>query len=162
MTIEPKPCPFCGSSQYSDVWDTRDGSVFVVCDLCGAAGPISDMGWPYAVELWNHRQSQMRTRLELSREGQNFGGESWRAVLKLMEEVGELAEAILIDYGSLQYKGKQSDTIGELADIINAVAAIKASHYKDMSVDEIIDASDEAAVRKLDKYRRVLESKKKQ
>lgn len=53
------------------------------------------------------------------------------ACLKLMEEVGELAEALLYEDGLLPHKAPLKEpSVGEAADIILMVMQVLANHYK--------------------------------
>lgn len=116
-----------------------------LCQVCGEA--VNDQ----------RLADQMRRRIEIAADDRK--GESWRAILKLGEEFGELCEAVLIDYGSLAYKNKEVSTIDECADILNAVAAFLGRHYNDLSTDEIVTMLEEAGARKIDKYLTVVQSK---
>lgn len=156
-----KPCPFCGSKEVVldeaarptlDEWSCEWQ---IVCQ-CGARGPLAkDNRFEVASKLWNKRvggtESFMRERIELSMKGSL--GDSWKPMLKIGEEFGELCEAVLIDLGSLAYKEKKVSTIDEVADILNAVAAFLARHYgRSFTTDEILEMLDAACRRKLDKY----------
>lgn len=167
--MELKPCPFCGSR---DVEPDAAGNIlaanesqWIICNNCGASGPIAnvvagELEGKSADTLWNERKGhsdQMRERLEIAK--QDRPGESWRAILKLGEEFGELCEAVLIDSGSLAYKEKNAETIDECADILNAVAAFLGRHYPDLSADEIMELLEDAGRRKIDKYLKVVRNK---
>lgn len=161
-----KPCPFCGSHDVeSDAAGIITETQWIVCNTCGASGPFAQivdgkLEGKTAVELWNQRKGhsdQMRERIEIAENDRR--GESWRAILKLGEEFGELCEAVLIDEGSLAYKDKETSTIDECADILNAVAAFLGRHYPDLSADEIMELLEDAGRRKIDKYLRIVRKK---
>ena len=96
------------------------------------------------------------TLLEMTRE--NEVASSWAMTLKIGEEVGELNEVILYDYGYLQYKDKEwKDTaVGEVADIINTLLGMLQAHYPDKTPEEISQELLEASKNKGKKYGRIL------
>jgi Lar family restriction alleviation protein len=158
-----KPCPFCGVETYTGVEIHEVPhigiSYSVKCEACKVNGPHAD-NVKDAIEKWNRRPNptdQMRRRLEIAEDDRR--GESWRAILKMGEEFGELCEAVLVDYGSLAYKNKEVSTIDECADILNAVAAFLGRHYPDLSADEIMSMLEQAGDRKIEKYLTVVRSK---
>lgn len=57
---------------------------------------------------------------------------------KLMEEVGELAEAVLLETGHLQHKKKEWSCTEEAADVIIVVLAVLAKVYPNSSEEEIL------------------------
>jgi Lar family restriction alleviation protein len=156
-----RPCPFCGSpdvesdsSYIQALGADQIESEWVVCNDCGASGPCRSTD-TNAVASWNWREGTtedfMRERIELSKQGPT--GEAWKPFMKLSEEVGELSEALLIEMGSLAYKEKEVSAIDEIADVLNAVAAILARHYSDMSTNEILEMLNAASRRKILKYK---------
>ncbi|OTA16057.1 hypothetical protein Xbed_03529 [Xenorhabdus beddingii] len=65
MTVELKPCPFCGSNDlcpdYEDRGELHKYAAWIVCGKCGSNGPFSkwensyDNATDSASELWNQR-----------------------------------------------------------------------------------------------------------
>jgi NTP pyrophosphatase (non-canonical NTP hydrolase) len=76
--------------------------------------------------------------------------------LKLMEEVGELAEAINFHQGYLPHKTMKEPLIGEAADVIQNVLAILARIYEDKSPDEILGELEEHLQKKTDKWESIM------
>jgi Lar family restriction alleviation protein len=59
-TVQPMPCPFCGSLDYVRVeHDTSDpGTFFVACYECNANGPDGvGLGKDAAIMAWNSRKN---------------------------------------------------------------------------------------------------------
>ena len=48
-----KPCPFCGSENVRDNYDS--GYFWVECVDCGCDGPRSFENYEWAIEKWNRR-----------------------------------------------------------------------------------------------------------
>lgn len=76
--------------------------------------------------------------------------------LKLMEEVGELAEAINFHQGYLPHKTMKEPLIGEAADVIQNVLAILSRVYEDKSPDEILGELEEHLQKKTDKWESIM------
>lgn len=81
--------------------------------------------------------------------------------LKLMEEVGELAECINFAQGYLPHKQMKEPLIGEAADVIQNVLAILAKAYPDWTQSEIIRGLDNHLQKKTDKWESVMVKKSK-
>lgn len=81
--------------------------------------------------------------------------------LKLMEEVGELAECINFAQGYLPHKQMKEPLIGEAADVIQNVLAILAKAYPDWTQSEIIRGLDNHLQKKTDKWESIMVKKPK-
>jgi NTP pyrophosphatase (non-canonical NTP hydrolase) len=51
--------------------------------------------------------------------------------MKMGEEVGELAEALLVEQGVLPHKTLTEDSFGEAADVLICLVGVMAEHHKD-------------------------------
>jgi hypothetical protein len=76
--------------------------------------------------------------------------------IKLMEEVGELAEAVNHLEGYLPHKKMKESIEGEVADVINCVITVLVHAYPQKSHDEIYAMLEQQLVLKADKWEKVL------
>lgn len=76
--------------------------------------------------------------------------------LKLMEEVGELAECINFQLGYLPHKTMKEPLVGEAADVVQNVLAILAKAYPDLDSDEIVALLFDHLEKKTDKWESVM------
>jgi NTP pyrophosphatase (non-canonical NTP hydrolase) len=72
--------------------------------------------------------------------------------LKLMEEVGEFAEAINFALGNLPHKKVKESPFGEAADVVQCVIALLVKTYPQMDNERIIEELYKQMVVKNDKY----------
>jgi NTP pyrophosphatase (non-canonical NTP hydrolase) len=79
--------------------------------------------------------------------------------LKLMEEVGELAECINFQLGYLPHKQMKEPAMGEAADVIQNVIAIIAKLYPNHSPTEIVNALEYQLNAKTDKWESIMVKK---
>lgn len=77
--------------------------------------------------------------------------------LKLSEEVGEFAEATLVENGYLKHKTLKEDSFAEAADIINVLLGVLVKLHPYMKTEDIIDKLAYEMQRKLKKYAKILE-----
>lgn len=54
MSVDLKPCPFCGEIPTRH-FNKAVGLFFLCCNVCGADGPLSD-DEATAIEKWNERK----------------------------------------------------------------------------------------------------------
>lgn len=59
-------------------------------------------------------------------------------MLKLMEETGELAEAVNHAEGYLPHKTMKEEPMGEIADVVQNAIAIAAKLYPELSAEELM------------------------
>ncbi len=85
-------------------------------------------------------------------DGKDLGGMG----LKLMEEVGELAECINFHLGNLPHKQMKEPAIGEAADVIQNVLAIVAKIYSHLPNDELIQLLSDQLELKTDKWQSIM------
>lgn len=78
-------------------------------------------------------------------------------VIKVMEEVGELAEAVNYSLGNLPHKDLKEPPIHEVADVIITTLAVAQRLYPHLSVQQLISLVGVAITRKLEKYAVTLE-----
>ena len=102
---------------------------------------------------WN---KTIQTLLEMTKEHED--APAWALTIKLSEEVGELSEIMLHEFGHLHHKDKEwKDTpMGEGADIINTLLGLLQAHYPDKTPEEISQELFEESIRKGTKYGRIL------
>ena len=81
---------------------------------------------------------------------------SWALGLKLAEEVGEVAEALMVDNGFSRHKVLEEDVLHEVADVINVCIGLVTQHYPDLEPHEISLALTDALIKKGKKYKKVL------
>ena len=79
--------------------------------------------------------------------------------LKLMEEVGELAECINFQQGYLPHKQMKEPAMGEAADVIQNVLAILAKLYPTHTPDMIVAELEIYLDRKTDKWESIMVKK---
>lgn len=92
--MDPKPCPFCGSTAASvqamhhgtatGINEDRQAAVFVRCHACAAEGPWTraadlESGTAAAIRRWNQRDTPNTVRHALRYR--------WRSVYRSMDEV---------------------------------------------------------------------------
>lgn len=80
--------------------------------------------------------------------------------LKLMEEVGELAEAVNYKLGNLPHKALKESAYGEAADVIQNVIALVANAFPEHSSEHIFEELESQLHVKTDKWESVLVEKK--
>lgn len=102
---------------------------------------------------WN---KTIETLLTMSREHED--APAWALTIKLSEEVGELSEIMLHEFGHLHYKDKEwKDTpVEESADIMNVILSMLALHYPDKTPEELSWELLDAMIKKGMKYGRVI------
>ena len=76
--------------------------------------------------------------------------------MKLGEELGELQEEVLKDYGYLKHKEAKEGVWLEVADLINVLVGFLATHYPNMTAHELTEKLYESVALKFDKYERIL------
>jgi NTP pyrophosphatase (non-canonical NTP hydrolase) len=82
----------------------------------------------------------LRKAITLSADPRGLLKTSQSSFLKLVEEVGELAEAILIEDGLLPHKPRQKEpAMGEAADVILMVIQTLHNHYPKLDASAILD-----------------------
>jgi NTP pyrophosphatase (non-canonical NTP hydrolase) len=79
--------------------------------------------------------------------------------LKLMEEVGELAEAVNHKLGNLPHKTMKEPLEGEVADIINCAIAVLVKAYPELSEEQIYDMLRFQSVKKTNKWVEVISAR---
>jgi NTP pyrophosphatase (non-canonical NTP hydrolase) len=72
--------------------------------------------------------------------------------LKLMEEVGEFAEAINFAIGNLPHKKLKESPFGEAADVIQCTVVLLTKAYPQMTTERIIEELAKQLAIKDDKY----------
>ena len=87
---------------------------------------------------------------------QDEKGASWALALKLGEELGELQEEVLKDYGYLKHKETKEGVWLEVADLINVLVGFLATHYPNMTAHDLTEKLYESVAIKFDKYERIL------
>jgi NTP pyrophosphatase (non-canonical NTP hydrolase) len=76
--------------------------------------------------------------------------------LKLMEETGELAEAVNHTLGNLPHKEMKEPLAGEVADVIQCAIAVMCKAYPDMTEGDIFNELNRQLVAKTAKWERVV------
>ena len=76
--------------------------------------------------------------------------------LKLMEEVGELAEAVNHALGNLPHKEMKEPLSGEVADVILCAIAVMCKAYPDMTEGDIFEELNRQLITKTSKWERVV------
>lgn len=76
--------------------------------------------------------------------------------LKLMEEVGEMSEAILITNGTLKHKKLAEPVINETADVVICLMDILSDNYPDHPPEELVNALMVAVATKSLKWDKVM------
>jgi len=71
---------------------------------------------------------------------------------KIMEELGEFSEAVLVEQGHMPRKVLNEDSFGEAADVINCVCAALVAVWPNMSETEIREKLESELSRKNDKF----------
>lgn len=79
--------------------------------------------------------------------------------LKLMEEVGELAECINFELGYLPHKQMKEPAMGEAADVIQNALAILAKMYPDHTPAQIVAALEYQLDHKTNKWESIMVKK---
>ena len=77
--------------------------------------------------------------------------------LKLMEEVGELAEALNHKLGNLPHKEMKEPLAGEVADVINVVVALFVKAHPELTYDEQTDLLIDQLKKKSKKWKDVID-----
>lgn len=94
---------------------------------------------------------------EIARLGNEDPKCDYSLVVKLMEEVGEFAEAFNHSKGNLPHKTMKENIEGEAADVIICALSVLARVYKDKSPNEIIDILTLQLKLKSDKWLKVID-----
>ena len=79
--------------------------------------------------------------------------------LKLMEEVGELAEAVNHKLGNLPHKTMKEPLEGEVADIINCAIAVLVKAYPESSPEDVYAMLGFQLVKKTKKWVEVISTR---
>jgi NTP pyrophosphatase (non-canonical NTP hydrolase) len=79
-------------------------------------------------------------------------------VMKLMEEVGELAEATNHKLGNLPHKEMKEPIEGEVADVINCAITVLVKAYPEEQDWEIYERLYNQLIRKADKWANVIKA----
>lgn len=84
---------------------------------------------------------------------------TWALMMKLGEEVGELNESLLAEFGYLKHKDKEFESpFGEAADVILVVLNVLTTQYKDeLTAEEIVAELEKQIHKKFEKYLKRLE-----
>lgn len=82
----------------------------------------------------------------------------WALGLKLSEEVGEVAEALMVANGFSRHKTLEEDVLHEVADVINVCIGLLTQHYNELSPEELERALTDAISKKGKKYQSILEA----
>ena len=72
--------------------------------------------------------------------------------MKCSEEMGELAEVLLVESGVLPHKTVNEDAFHEAADVFICLIGVLATHYPDLSPREIYTTLEQAVGQKTEKY----------
>jgi Lar family restriction alleviation protein len=93
MSIEPDPCPFCGSKRLEIRYSYRNSHV--VCKCCGACGGFYESE-KAAIESWNNRESNNPEIETNSQKKTPYSemAEMISAIAKTLEEIREQEKLI--------------------------------------------------------------------
>lgn len=78
-------------------------------------------------------------------------------MLKLVEEVGELAEAVNHQLGYLPNKKMKEPLMGEVADVIQCAIAVARRMHPDLTLPQLCTYLEEQLNKKTDKWENVIE-----
>lgn len=101
-------------------------------------------------------RSELANVVELTR-GDDAALEVFEKTTKLGEEVGELCEAVLAQFGRIRMKETTGTPLEEGVDVILMVTDILSSCYPEMSGEELMDEIGVMLIQKKTKWRKMME-----
>lgn len=101
-------------------------------------------------------KNELADAIELSRSDE-AALEVFEKTTKLSEEVGELCEAVLAQFGRIRMKPSIGTPIEEGVDVIMMITDILASCYPELSGEELMDEISVMLIQKKTKWRALME-----